>query len=550
MNGKEHFVFVTQNRLAEFARYDTGFTDLIEGDITEAMDYRPEDVECESNYPMTLQDLRDALEEFNSSGIDVYTFLLDWWFPMLTFFYKALCLDELMGSDPSVIGRMEVPDIPDSEEDLLVTIFNVIDKSIDIREYSKTMPPALNKILDLESMIEMIDNYMEDRDLPITERTYNRAQKIAMISHWNNNKLLEDANPDIKLLFRRFTDELSDSGDPEAIKIKAYALYGGNPVYECDYKEAARLFEILWKDYSFGYAANTLGFIYFDGKLDQGTPNYERAFYYFSVASAFNITESKYMLADMFMNGYYVSPNPSLAFQTYLKLYNETRYRFESGDAGCSFADCAYRLGNALRVMPWQEVQRYKLLLEARYAINRRLAKAPDFGDLKVKREIESSLEDSRQLLKFEHRFKTGRSVALGNNDSTQPIEEFVSVFPGISYELRCKKLKSGKLKIKLVRLPEREFEEPRLSLLTLPWADFCGFVDTLEFTVARSSGTDMFEYFLERNGQPVIFSALEVQHPEEYKNTSTIAFFDKGEMLFRITTDTVFYNKPRDKSE
>lgn len=550
MSKHDHYVFVTQNHLADFARYDMGFSDIIEGELMDALDYKPGDVECESNYPMMLQDLRAALEAFSESSTDVYVFLLDWWLPLMTYFYKELCLDEIMGPDPDVIGSMEVRDIPESEEDVLVTIFNVIGRTVDIRQFSQTLPPPLKDVLDLDSMIEMIDNFMEDKDLPIEQRRYTRPQKVAFINHWNNNMLLEDAPVGVKQLFRQFTDELCDEGILDALKVKAYALYGGNAVYECDWAESARLLEILWKDYSFGYAANTLGYIYYYGRLDGGVPNYERAFYYYSVASSFNIIEAKYKLADMFMNGYYVMKNPPMAFQTYLKLYNETKFFFESGDAGCDFADCALRLGDSLKVIPGQELQRYKILLEAKYAIDKRLQIAPDFGDRNVKDNIVKALDESRKALTLNPHFKHGRTVILGNNDYTQPIEEFVSTFAGITYELTCKKLKSGKFKLRITRLPESEDKAPRLSLSTQPWTDFCGLVSRIEFTVDEGKGTSYLDFLTDKCGGSIFFDTLNISDPLEYTNISTFVFYDRGHKVLMFTSDKLFYNKPKDEAD
>ncbi|MCR4689420.1 MAG: hypothetical protein K5745_07730 [Saccharofermentans sp.] len=549
MNNSDHFVFVTQNRLADFARYDAGFTDLIGGEPMDTLDYKPGDVECESSYPMMLQDLRDALETFNDQGTDVYNFLLDWWLPMLTYFYTDLCLDEIMGPDASIIGTMEVPDLPDSEEDVLVTIFNVIGRTIDIREFSQHMPPPLRDVLDLDSMIEMIDNFMEDKELPIDQRRYTRPQKLAVINHWNNNMLLEDATDEIKSLFRKFTDELCEEGAVEAIKAKAYALYGGSPVYECDYKESARLLEILWQDYSFGYAANTLGYIYYYGRLDGGVPNYERAFYYYSVAASFNITEAKYKLADMFMNGYYVAKNPPMAFQTYLKLYNETKYQFEAGDPSCDFADCALRLADSLKMIPGQEIQRYKILLEAKYAIDKRLLEAPDFGDRRVKDKITTALEDSNKALLLKPGFAKGKTVPLGNNDYTQPIEEFVNIFPGLSYELTVKKLRSDKYKLTIARLPEREGQRPRLSLSSQPWSDFCGLVSKITFTVDKGPGTGYLDFIVNKCEGIVFFDSLEISDPLAFTTTSTFDFYDRGHKVCLFTADKVFYNKAKDEA-
>ena len=59
--------------------------------------------------------------------------------------------------------------------------------------------------------------------------------------------------------------------------------------------------------------------------------------------------------------------------KAYIKLYNETRYYFEDGDYGCDFADCALRMERVLSLMPVQCVHKYKILLEAAYAIDKRI---------------------------------------------------------------------------------------------------------------------------------------------------------------------------------
>ena len=193
MRKKDSYIFVTQDKLADFARYNIGLADILNIDLDDIPELEPDVFDFENDYPMSLDDLKSALENFRDEDTDVYEFLLNWWYPTLLYFYDSLCLDEVMGPDADLVGTIDVPDLPVTEEDLIATIFNVIGRSV----HSPTFPTnaaSLARVLDIESMIEMIDNFNEDRDLPVDKRRYTIPQKIAFINHWiDKEKLLQSA---------------------------------------------------------------------------------------------------------------------------------------------------------------------------------------------------------------------------------------------------------------------------------------------------------------------------------------------------------------------
>lgn len=548
MRKNDSYIFVTQDKLADFARYNIGLADILNVDLDDIPELEPDVFDFENDYPMSLDDLKSALENFRDEDTDVYEFLLNWWYPTLLYFYDSLCLDEVMGPDADLVGTIDVPDLPVTEEDLIATIFNVIGRSV----HSPTFPTnaaSLARVIDIESMIEMIDNFNEDRDLPVDKRRYTIPQKIAFINHWNNDLMLEDAPEHTRRMFRKFTDELAEEKVFDAIKIKAYCLYGGNSVYPCDYAASAKLLEILWKDFSFGYAADTLGYIYYYGRLTDGRPDYEKAFFYFTVASAYNITEARYKLADMFLNGYYVAPNPPLAYQTYIKLYNETRYYFEDGDYGCDFADCALRMERVLSLMPVQCVHKYKILLEAAYAIDKRIRYNKEIGDDSVAASIREKLAQAKQEVMGFPTFNYGsRTQRLGNNNTTEPIEEFVNSFK-TSYAMSVKRTGS-RFKITLSRMPQVFGGKVQLSLSTQPWVDFTGLVSKFDLTVDAGENTQFLDFLIDRKGGKCEFDALTVSDPIEYSDLTSFSFYDHGRLVCMFTADRVFFNKPKDESE
>ena len=547
MRKNDSYIFVTQDKLADFSRYNIGLTDILNTDLDDITQLEPDVFEFENDYPMMLDDLKTALETFKDEKTDVYEFLLNWWYPILLYFYDSLCLDEVMGPDSNLIGMLEVPDFPMTEEDLIATIFNVIGKSVGNPTFPKNAV-ALSSVLDIDSMIEMIEFFSEDRDLPVEERRFTTAQKIAFINHWNNDLMLEDAPDYIKSMFRKFTDELAAEGNFDAIKVKAYSLYGGNSVYPCDYVESSRLLEILWKKYSFGYAADTLGYIHYYGRID-GRPDYEKAFFYFSVASAYNITEARYKLADMFLNGYYVAPNPPMAYQTYIKLYNETRYYFEDGDYSCDFADCALRMDKVLSLIPIQRVHRYKVLLEAKYAIEKRIKYNKEIGDDTVLATIKDRLAKAKEEIMSDPAFNYGsRTQPLGSNNTTEPIEEFVNSFK-TAYTMIIKRI-GNRFKVSIHRMPQVFGGKPQLSLSTQPWVDFTGLVSKFDFTVDAGENTQFLDFLIEHKGGKIEFDAMTVSDPIEMSDLTSFSFYSHGKLVCMFTADRLFFNKPKDESE
>ena len=547
MRKNDSYIFVTQDKLADFSRYNIGLTDILNTDLDDITQLEPDVFEFENDYPMMLDDLKTALETFKDEKTDVYEFLLNWWYPILLYFYDSLCLDEVMGPDSNLIGMLEVPDFPMTEEDLIATIFNVIGKSVGNPTFPKNAV-ALSSVLDIDSMIEMIEFFSEDRDLPVEERRFTTAQKIAFINHWNNDLMLEDAPDYVKSMFRKFTDELASEGNFDAIKVKAYSLYGGNSVYPCDYVESSRLLEILWKKYSFGYAADTLGYIHYYGRID-GRPDYEKAFFYFSVASAYNITEARYKLADMFLNGYYVAPNPPMAYQTYIKLYNETRYYFEDGDYSCDFADCALRMDKVLSLIPIQRVHRYKVLLEAKYAIEKRIKYNKEIGDDTVLATIKDRLAKAKEEIMSDPAFNYGsRTQPLGSNNTTEPIEEFVNSFK-TAYTMIIKRI-GNRFKVSIHRMPQVFGGKPQLSLSTQPWVDFTGLVSKFDFTVDAGENTQFLDFLIEHKGGKIEFDAMTVSDPIEMSDLTSFSFYSHGKLVCMFTADRLFFNKPKDESE
>lgn len=555
-NKSQPYIFVTQQKLIDFCRYDIGWFDLVGGTEDDAYPANGFDVQCEVDYPMQLEDLRIALSHFADDEVLLEDFLFDWWYPIMVYFFHNLCLDDLFGPEPDSMNAVELPTLPLSEEDVLITIMAVIAHS-DLDKKLPYQPLPLSHFIDLESMISMIELFQEDKDLPVPERRYTQPQKTAFINHWDNNLLLDDASEDIKTLFRQFTDELCDKQVFEALKAKAYACYGGNAVYACDFAESAKLLDILWRKFSFGYAANTLGYIYYNGRIG-GKPDFEKAFYYFSVASSFNIIEARYKVADMFMKGEYVLPNPPLAFSTYVKLYDETRFLFENGDYGCDFADCALRLGKALASLPSQRIRRYAVLLEADYAIGKRIAKAYEYGDKDVQANIRKELAAARADLltdpDYPRPFDRWRDVH--SDFALEPIESFVNNHNDSVYTLKLARTGADHVKFTITRFPAVAGADVHMSFSTQPWSEFCGMISKFEFTVIDDNEHSMLKSILDSDMKDTNFDKLVIEEPDgklaalagKPRGVKSFKFYSHGLLVCFAYVDKIFYNKPKDE--
>ncbi len=250
--------------------------------------------------------------------------------------------------------------------------------------------------VDLEMLIREIEMWLVNKEKPAKERALTVNQKRDFFSCWNNRPL-EKTAAWLKDLFKNITDELCELDDPEALETKAYACYGnGNAVYKQDWFASRDCLLKLMKLNPRAPYANTLGYIYYYGRCNNGTPEYEKAFYYFSIGAAGGHPESRYKLADMFLHGYGVAKNERTAASIIWELYHEKLKEFCQGELTSDFADVAFRAGNLLRdgIACWRNYdEAYYYYLQARFAIRMRMMRGNIYGDSRVAANIEEAMQ-------------------------------------------------------------------------------------------------------------------------------------------------------------
>ena len=280
---------------------------------------------------------------------------------------------------------------PGNEDALFDSIKNLID---DICfNYGYDTQESLHK--DLAEAFLMVEYYEANKGKAEVDWKLTPYQiEHALISFCGTTEHI----PSSKIaLFKRIVDEECEKENEIAMDIKGYGCYGGDRIYECDWEESCKWITKLFEKTGNANYANTLGYIYYYGRCNNGVPEYEKAFQYFSVGAAHNLLESMYKQADMFLHGRGCIKSPETSDYIIGNLYDECIGRFCHGN-DAKFADIALRMG-----AKYQRLERYPealyYYLQADYAIKKRLKNSDFFGDKKVQENITKSIQEVKSKI-------------------------------------------------------------------------------------------------------------------------------------------------------
>ena len=146
----------------------------------------------------------------------------------------------------------------------------------------------------LEEIIRMAEYYEYNREHDMSDWKFTRWQRHQIILTFSEDTA--NVSKSRRELFKRIVDEECEKGNDLAMRIKGYGCYGGDKVFECDWEESRRIITKLFEKDGNPYFANTLGYIYYYGRCNNGIPEYEKAFQYFSVGAAHDVIESMYKI--------------------------------------------------------------------------------------------------------------------------------------------------------------------------------------------------------------------------------------------------------------
>ncbi len=215
--------------------------------------------------------------------------------------------------------------------------YNHVDIYFRLIDYDK---PVIERV---ELAQKELNTYLEELGKPLYERT---LPPFAMRNIVRNLQLVSPVTEENKKTYIVFLDKLASMHDKKGLELKAYAYYGGNAYVKEDYKISEQCLLELMKDGFDDDYADTLGYIYYYGRVNNGVPQYDKAFEYFMMSSIAGNVEATYKLGDMYKNGYGVVQNVEAARRCYENLYPKVLREFYWKPEYSSLADVALRLGS------------------------------------------------------------------------------------------------------------------------------------------------------------------------------------------------------------
>ncbi len=489
MEENVRIIKVSEYSLDAFATYDNDFYDITLLPLAATNNVI---IKSNADRRFTLDDMAQVLEKVVINRTDAAIFFFTWFDPLILHFYDALKLNELFGDNPASIDAFRLTMMPQTDDDLLRWILAHILRLFREMSLVKVHLPV-SEYIGAEELLRMIDLQNEESMLPVDERHYISELKDDFIHELDNDLILKEVDRFTKKLFIKYVNELCEENNFNALRIKGFACLGGNSVFKCDYKEAARCMEILWREGSFGYAANTLGFMCLEGRLTEGRPDFGQAFKYFSIGHSFGISESTFKLAEMYMEGVYVAKNLEMAATLIERVYIDSRVRFEQEDFEGSFAEAAMNMGRLQYKIYKENPDNFEFMkeqaldfyLQAQFALFLRSQFGMSHGDRKLKETVENTIGELTAGMKI---YKSSFKV-----EAPGPLRDFMTYRPYGIYSMDLKLLKNNKVKITVNRLANRVENMPALTLLTYREFCCCSLTDNITFTAnkAELSGCD-----------------------------------------------------------
>ena len=497
---------ITLEQMKALARYEITFEQFMADE-----DLRDDEFSFEENYRMTLEDLHAAFTNILAKNPTLGDMDRFWYSPLRanweSFGLPVTC-DEEDYDDELILDKAEpaaavdtalendgvsgdLPDgyvryLPITEEDVFLDIWDALNDLW----YDEDDDSFAADIKQIPGFLKEIELFWANKDKPLLEREFSDRQKQWFISDFDeDDEWIEEAS-DLELqLCRKFTEELCDKGDVTALHLKGYACYGGNRLYDCDWKASRDCMIRLYDLTDDARYANTLGYIYYYGRCTDGVPEYEKAFQMFSIAAANWYYEGMYKLADMYRHGYACKKSPRTAKCLYMMAYEDCYRRFLKGEEEGPFADAALRMGNVWMKGIDEEVDpeaAYRFYLQADLASRMRIKASDFFGNTTVAINIRKALDEAKAALPEDYS------------------KEYVSVYiPSIFYnlvedgyraELSLQVTESGETVVTANRLPRPYQETAEPLLMVIPELDYCGLITGMEMKVLGMRSSFAFD--------------------------------------------------------
>lgn len=402
-------------------------------------------LEYNESYRPGFEDLYAACKNMLVKEIDFDTYLN--WFYHIT--------DDLFDYYDGLFEIIET-DLyywPNTDQDLFYGMYIFLDDLCVYEEYEETRSAFSNT---LKEIMEMADNYRYNREHDIKDWKLTKLQKEAILTFFSNKS--ENVSRSRKELFCKIVDEACEADNTDAMLIKGYGCYGGNRIFECDWEESRKWITRLFEKTGNPQYANTLGYIYYYGRCNNGIPEYEKSFQYYSVGAAHDLFESMYKISDMFLQGKGIIKSVKTADHIIQKIYPDSRLQFCHG-SDANFADIALRRGAFYeRDKIWKEA--LKCYLEADYAIKKRMKKSNFFGNKKVQDGIQKGIERVKDKINndyFKDEIISTYPYWIFNFIGSEKTRVYIDHVSENRYQIKLEKIKRSNGTKALLVVPELE---------------------------------------------------------------------------------------------
>lgn len=363
---------------------------------------------------------------------------------------------------------------------------------------------------DLRFLINELDKPLDERALPMSWKRE--------IARYFDEDSIDRQTDRIQKVFYEGLEDLCAKDDPMSLRKKGYCLYQGTKLYPQNWPVCRDLFLKHYELTGDAVTANTLGYIFYYGRANNGVPEYDRAFRFFSIGHARGLYESTYKLADMFTHGYGVVKNPEIAFRLYKSVYEDSLPRFCRGEH-TKFADAALRMGNCYSKGIGTSVNHeyaYSLYLQADLALKARVEKGY-IGDSVVASNLKKALEQEKQAY-------DAPRVKLTEISAYDLLWQALNRHERL--KLKWKQLEDGTWKV-TVRRPA-DYAPPKI-LITLPECDYCLLKKKLVFHADASA------VFNKKNGKKgVIFDSIYHKTNEDGREVISFRLDDSARCILQ----------------
>ncbi len=544
-----------QKDLRRMARGELSYSDIAE------QVFPPFNLKAERRYSMKVEDIKEALTNINKNKAPLPVFK-QWFWLILNVFYDSLNIKERY--DENIFS-----DFPKDEKEIFSTVYGLTEKLYwrleerlgtkeDSEQYMIRFQNEPNWNFDQKNQDELeqsayyavcadiisrITSYQMNLGKSQGKWVYSNSQMRHVIGAYESERDLEGATPEALALYRDFVRRLYREGDVQAIRILAWGYLEGGIAYRQNWELARMYMQELYDKTGDAYAANALGYIYYHGHTNNGIPQYDKAFQYFSYGVLDGIDESVYMAADMLIHGQGTVKNLDMGLNLLVDGYRNSSYDLCREYFDCHFAEFALHMGECCLeglIYGMGTKDAYRFFLEAQYAAGKReLTDRP--VEQKLKDKIERSLDYIRERVGIDPEqteLKADFPIYISQMyEDRYPVRVSITKKRGSNeYLLKIKKFDLKDF-FNQLRIPYADLEKPAEELktdlvpkllVTYPELSWSGLVSEMEYTLDNCTVLKQPE-----KAGPFLSDGF-----RRDENTNALEFYARGEVIAALEAD------------